>query len=59
MEQEMKSLERNQTCDLVNLPKDFKVIGCRWVLRKKDNEKYKARLVPKGVLRRRVLTTMR
>jgi len=29
-------------------PKDSKVIGCRWVFRKKDNEQYKARLVAKG-----------
>jgi len=46
MEQEMKSLERNQI--LVNLPKSSKVIGCRWVFQKKDSEQYKARLVAKG-----------
>jgi len=44
----MESLDRNQTWILVNLPKDSKVIGCRWVFRKKDNEQYKARLVAKG-----------
>jgi len=42
------SLEKNQTWVLVNLPKGFKAIGCRWVFRKKDNEQYKARLVVKG-----------
>jgi len=31
---------------LVDLPKNSKVIGCRWVFRK-DNEQYKARLVAK------------
>ena len=29
MEQEIKSLDRNQTWTLVDLPKDFKAIGCR------------------------------
>ena len=43
----MESLDRNQTWMLVDLPKDSKAIGCRWVFRKKDNEQYKARLVAK------------
>ena len=33
--------------ELVDLPKDPKARGCRWVIRKK-NEQYKARLVVKG-----------
>ena len=41
MEYEMVSLNRNQTWTLVDLPKDSKVIGCRWVFREKDNEQYK------------------
>ena len=45
MEQEMMSLEKNQTWDLMNLPKGSKAIGCRWVFRKKDNEQFKTRLV--------------
>jgi len=44
----MESLDRNQTWTLVDLPKDFKAICCRWVFRKKDNEQYKTRLVAKG-----------
>ena len=48
MEQEIEFLDRNQTRILVDLPKDSKVIDCRWVFRKKDNEQYKARLVAKG-----------
>jgi len=32
----------------VDLPKNFKVICCRLVFRKKDNEQYKVRLVVKG-----------
>jgi len=48
MDQEMESLDRNQIWTLVDLPKDSKAIGCRWVFRKKDNEQYKVRLVVKG-----------
>ena len=44
----MESLDRNQTWTLVNLPKDSKALGCRWVFRKKDDEQYKSRLVAKG-----------
>ena len=32
----------------MDLSKNFKAIGCRWVFRKKDNEQYKAMLVAKG-----------
>jgi len=39
-------LDRNQTRTVVDLPKDSKTIGCRWVFHK-DNEQYKARLVAK------------
>ena len=42
----MESLDRNQTWTLVNLSKDLKVIGCRWIFRK-DNEQYKVRLIAK------------
>jgi len=48
MEQKMESLNRNQIRTLVDLSKDSKVIGCRWVFHKKDNEQYKVRLVAKG-----------
>jgi len=47
IEQEMESLNRNQTWTLVDLPKVSKAIGWRWVFRKKDNKQYKARLVAK------------
>ena len=48
MEEEMESLERNETWSLVNLPKGSKAISCMWVFRKKDGEQYKARLFAKG-----------
>jgi len=44
----MEFLDRNQTWTLVDLSKDSKAIGYRWVFRKKDNEQYKVRLVAKG-----------
>ena len=41
-------MDRNQRWTLVDLQKNFKTIGCRWVFRKKDNEQYKTRLVAMG-----------
>ena len=48
-------LDRNQTWTLIDLLKDSKIIGCRWVFRKKDNEQYKARLVVKGYAQKEVI----
>jgi hypothetical protein len=53
MNEEMDALERNKTWDLVELPKDRKVAGCKWVYKLKKSvddkvESYKARLVAKG-----------
>ena len=53
MREEIESIEKNQVWQLVDLPKDRKAIGCKWVLRKKlksygSLDKYKARLVAKG-----------
>ncbi|KAG8499930.1 hypothetical protein CXB51_006489 [Gossypium anomalum] len=54
MQKEMESLHKNRTWDLVNLPKDKKVVHCKWVFKKKEGTpgveepKYKARLVAKG-----------
>ena len=47
MKQEIKSLDKNQAWTLIDLLKDSKAIGCRWVFCKKDNEQYKVRLVAK------------
>ncbi|KAG8497200.1 hypothetical protein CXB51_008576 [Gossypium anomalum] len=54
MNEEMQSLHKNRTWELVTLPKGKKAIGCKWVYAKKEgflgkNEiRYKARLVAKG-----------
>ena len=54
MNEEMQSLHKNRTWELVRLPKGKKAIGCKWVYAKKEgfpdkNEiRYKARLVAKG-----------
>ena len=49
----MDSLEKNKTWELVELPKDRKTIGCKWVFKLKKGvdgkvERYKARLDTKG-----------
>ena len=54
MEEEMQSLHKNQTWELVKLPKEKRAIGCKWVYKKKEvvsekeGEKFKAHLVEKG-----------
>ena len=54
MQEEMESLHKNVTWDMVRLPKWEKTIQCKWVFKKKEgtpgveNARYKARLVAKG-----------
>ena len=52
MDDEMQSLQKNQTWKLIQLPRNKKAIGCKWVYAKKEgfpNEvRFKARLVAKG-----------
>ena len=53
MEEEMESLRKNDTWDLVALPDGRKKIGSKWVFKRKTNatgcvEKFKAQLVAKG-----------
>ncbi|GKG48143.1 copia-type polyprotein, partial [Tanacetum coccineum] len=50
MDREIEMIEKNQTWCLVELPKDAKCIGVKWVFKTKLNErgeieKHKARLV--------------
>ena len=53
MEEEIKMIEKNETWELVDIPKGKEVIGVKWVYKTKLNskgsiEKHKARLVAKG-----------
>lgn len=53
MQEELQSIERNQTWELVNLPNQKKPIAVKWMFKVKLNadgevNKYKARLVAKG-----------
>jgi hypothetical protein len=54
MQDEMESLEKNGTWDLVKLPKNKKPVRCKWIYKRKEGispsepARYKARLVAKG-----------
>jgi hypothetical protein len=53
MEEELSMIKKNKTWELVDRPKDRKIIGVKWVFRTKLNadgsiNKHKARLVVKG-----------
>jgi len=58
MNEELESLYKNRTWELVKPLKGQKVIGCKWVFKKKDGSpgvdatRYKARLVVKGFSQR-------
>src|SRR4030065_63381 len=51
---EISSLETNHTWELVKLPKTHRVVGCKWIFKKREGipgvegSRYKARLVAKG-----------
>jgi transposase InsO family protein len=58
IKQEYDNLIKNETWELVELPKDRKAIGCKWVFKIKRNsdntiDKYKARLVAQGFSQRK------
>jgi hypothetical protein len=51
MKEELDSLNQNETWSLVEPPTNKRVIGCKWVFKRKadgSNVRYKARLVAKG-----------
>jgi hypothetical protein len=53
MDEKMVTLDVNANWELVALPKDKKVIGCKWVYKVKQDvdgfvNKYKARMLAKG-----------
>ena len=50
---EIRALEKNETWEVMNLPREKKPVGCKWIFivkYKADGtvERYKARLVAKG-----------
>ena len=59
MMEEMESLKRNDTWQLVDLPRDAQAISSKWVFTKKSlsleqgGVRYKARLVAKGYSQRK------
>ena len=52
----IKSLKKNEKCDLVPLPHGKRCIGCKWIYKKKpsisykEGKNFKSRLVAKGFL---------
>ncbi|CAB3228310.1 unnamed protein product [Arctia plantaginis] len=48
MDEEIKSLEENNTWNIVKEPIDKKIIEVKWIYIIKSNGKYKARVVAKG-----------
>ena len=57
MKDELESMATNEVWDIVELPKGFKAVGCKWVFKTKTDskgkvERFKARLVAKGFTQR-------
>ncbi|KAJ0869659.1 putative RNA-directed DNA polymerase [Helianthus annuus] len=57
MNEEMESLYKNETWQLVDKPKDQKLVSCKWIYKVKEGlpgelPRYKARLVAKGFTQR-------
>lgn len=54
IQEEVEFLHKNKTWDLVKPPKDKKIVGCKWVFKRKygipgvEDARYKAWLVVKG-----------
>jgi len=54
MNEKVESFQKNQTWELVELPKGKRIIGCKWVFKRKEGipssepPRFKARLVAKG-----------
>ena len=52
MDDELQSLKENEVWEICDLPKDRKLVSCKWIFKLKDLPdgalKYKARLVARG-----------
>jgi len=47
-ESELESLRKNGTWVMEKTPKDRNIVGCRWLFRRKEDGRFKVRLVAKG-----------
>lgn len=52
MDDEIDSMNKNRVWEMVDLPKNEKAISCKWILRRKRDGAYRARLVARGFLQR-------
>ena len=65
MDDEIASLYKNKTWELVKKPVNRRVVGCKWIYKVKEcltqaePRRFKARLVAKGILRGNELTLRR
>ena len=65
MNEELQSLERNHIWTLVKPPSGKKIVGCKWVFKKKvdgsrpESFRYKARLVERDIVKFKVWTLMK
>jgi hypothetical protein len=48
IDEEMASLNKNHTWELVDMPKNRNLVSCKWVFKVKSSGRYKARLVARG-----------
>ena len=55
MNKEIECLKKNDTWNLVEKPKDKKILDLRWVYTKKADAKFKARIVVRGFQRREII----
>jgi len=46
-ERELDSLQKNRTWVVENAPLDRNIVGCRWLFKRKEDGRFKARLVAK------------
>ena len=47
-ESELDSLRKNATWVIAKVPMEWNIVGCRWLFRRKEDERFKVRLVAKG-----------
>jgi len=52
MKEELESLYKNHAWELVEKPIDKKIVGCKWIFKKKDRIRSKARFIEKGFIQR-------